>query len=114
MILGARWVQGAVLLATLFVLWSAFTRYQIAAEMADRRVVVEQEASALEARKTALETQVNYLSNERGIEAEMRRQFDIAKEGEKVVVIVDSEVEAPETIPPTASTTKKSWYEFWR
>lgn len=113
-ILSSRIIQGLVLVVTLFVIWSAFERYQIAVQMAERRETMEQEAVALQARKDALETQVNYLSDERGIEAEMRRQFDVAKEGEKVVVIVDEQSPDNKIEPLSTSTPKKSWYEFWR
>ena len=99
---------------TLSVAWSAFTRYQIASEMAERRDQVEQEAEVLRERKDDLESEVQYLSDERGIEAEMRRQFDVAKEGEKVVVIVDDEDGEVEIIPLATSTNNKRWYEFWR
>ncbi len=82
--------------------------------MASRRSALESEAEALKERKTELEKQVDYLSHERGIEAEMRRQFDVALEGEKVVVIVDPE-KSEEIQPLSASTTEKNaWYEFWR
>lgn len=113
-VLASRPVQVFVLLVTLFVLWSAYVRYDIASEMAERRLMVEQEALKLQERKESLETQVNYLSDERGIEAEMRRQFDVAKEGEKVVVIVEDEKSEVETIPLSTSTKESHWYEFWR
>lgn len=113
-LLSSRYVQGLVLAVTLLVLWNAFERYQIASEMYDRRIQMEQEASALKNRKEALQVQVDYLSDERGIEAEMRRQFDVAKEGEKVVVIVDEQSEANNIEPIPTSTPKRSWYEFWR
>jgi cell division protein FtsB len=95
--------------------FSAFGRYQTAVEMGERRLIIEQEAAALEARRDDLMKQVEYLSDDRGIEAEIRRQFDVAREGEKVVVIVESEAEeAPLTIPvDSTSTTEKRWYEFW-
>jgi hypothetical protein len=44
---------------------------------------------ALEARVGSLDEKVNYLENERGIEEELRNRFDVAKEGEKVVVILE-------------------------
>lgn len=114
-ILGSRYIQVLVLLVTLLMIWSAYTRYEIAEEMEARRIVVEQEAAALQARKDALESEVQYLSDERGIEAEMRRQFDVAKDGEQVVVIVEEEEdEGVETIPIAESTNDKRWYEFWR
>lgn len=113
-ILTSRYTQGVLLALTLLVGWSAFTRYQIASEMAERREKMEAEAVTLEERKINLQKQVDYLSNERGIEAEMRRQFDVALEGEQVVVIIDPE--EGEAIQPLSSTTPKTkaWYEFWR
>jgi MinD-like ATPase involved in chromosome partitioning or flagellar assembly len=55
------------------------------------------------------------LSDDRGIEAEMRRQFDVALQGEQVVVIVEPE----QTEINNASSTyeiveEPAWYEFWR
>ncbi len=114
MIIGSRYLQVFVVIITLLVIWSAFKRYQIASEMAERRIQVEREAAALEERKNSLEAEVNYLSNERGIEAEMRRQFDVALEGEKVVVIVEDEPDDIETIPIATSTNEGRWYEFWQ
>jgi cell division protein FtsB len=110
------YTQGVILVIALGVGWSAFVRYEIAMDMAERRVAAEQAAEALEAKKQALEEKVEYLSGERGIEAEMRRQFDVALEGEQVVVIVEEEVEEDQ-IMPLSTTTKeeeKKWYQFWR
>jgi len=100
----------------LMVGWSAYVRYDIAMEMKDRRIQAEQQAAALQARKDALEEEVQYLSNERGIEAEMRRQFDVALEGEQVVVIVEDENDGP-IVEPLSTSTKleePKWYQFWR
>ncbi|MCA9358106.1 septum formation initiator family protein [Candidatus Kaiserbacteria bacterium] len=109
----------AVLLALVFMIaWSAYVRFDIAMEMRDRRVQAELQAAALEARKTELEKQVKYLSSERGIEAEMRRQFDVALPGEQVVVIVEEQDSGPEVLPLSTSTPEESsvrhWYQFWR
>jgi cell division protein FtsB len=60
--------------------------------MAERRVAAEREVAELEARQAVLKEQVEYITSERGIEAEMRRQFDIAREGEQVVIILDEPV----------------------
>ncbi len=113
-VLTSRYTQGFLIVLVLIVGWSAYARYEIAKDMASRRSALESEAEALKERKTELEKQVDYLSHERGIEAEMRRQFDVALEGEKVVVIVDPE-KSEEIQPLSASTTEKNaWYEFWR
>lgn len=115
-LVNSRYTQGFLLVLVFLVGWSAFVRYQIAAEMSDRRELAAQEASLLRSQKDALQEQVEYLSNERGIEAEMRRQFDVALEGEQVVVIVESE-KGPEVLPLSASSEKDekaAWYQFWR
>ena len=44
----------------------------------------------LKIRKDSLEEEINRLNTERGIEEEIRKKFEVAKEGEEVIVIVDS------------------------
>src|SRR3989344_2851144 len=98
-VFGSRVTQGILLLLSFFVLISAYNRYLIAQEMADRREAVESDISALESRKES-------------IEAEVSRQFDIARDGEQVVIILEDETAA--TAPTaTATTTKRAWYKFW-
>ena len=97
--MNSRWTQGVLAVMAFVMLWNAFERYTIADMMSDRREAVEQEAAALETQKEALEAQVQYLRDDRGIEAEMRRQFDISLPGEEVVVILEDE-EATSTIEP--------------
>jgi len=92
-------------------------RFDIAMEMKERREQAELQAAALEARREALAEQVEYLSSERGLEAEMRRQFDVALPGEQVVVIVEDEDNVSEVMPLSTSTSKteeRRWYQFWR
>lgn len=115
-IVNSRYTQAGIAFLALLVGWSAYVRYDIAMEMIDRRQYAEQEAAALEIRRDELKEQVEYLSNERGIEAEMRRQFDVALEGEQVVVILEDEETEPEILPLSTTTEvqKKSWYQFWR
>lgn len=85
---GMHIVLGVLCLA---VASSAYGRYAIARDMAEKRVEAEARVAELEARREALAAQVEYITNERGIEAEMRRQFDIAREGEQVVIILEGE-----------------------
>lgn len=116
-IINSPYTQGVILALVLWVGVSAYVRYDIAMEMFDRRELSEHQTNVLEARKEALEAQVQYLTNERGIEAEMRRQFDVALEGEQVVVIVEDETEGGEIIPLSTSTNNepyKKWYQFWK
>jgi len=102
-----------LVLASLMIV-SAYNRYQIARDMAERRLEVEAEKQRLLDRRSELKDDVEYLSNERGIEAEMRRQFDVAREGEQVVIIVPDETVPIEPLDIATSTPKeRPWYRFW-
>lgn len=112
-VFGSRFTQGIILVVAFFILLSAYNRYLIAREMAERRAAVESEISTLEERREILDTQVQYLSNERGVESEMRRQFDIAREGEQVVIILEDENAAKAEATTTTNQKARSWYRFW-
>ncbi|MEN9920180.1 MAG: hypothetical protein RL538_73 [Candidatus Parcubacteria bacterium] len=108
--------RGILALLVILMGWSAFTRFQIAEDMAGRRGEAVREVEKLKEQKSALEKQVQYLSDDRGIEAEMRRQFDVALTNEQVVVIVEPE-KGSETNVATSTYQEESepaWYEFWR
>ncbi|HMO83118.1 MAG TPA: hypothetical protein PKA42_03030 [Candidatus Paceibacterota bacterium] len=113
-VFGSRITQGVILLITMFILLSAYNRFLIARDMAERRFAVEEEIQALEERRQKLDEEVKYLSNERGVEAEMRRQFDITREGEQLVILLDDNEERvtnteTEIVPPPP----RAWYRFW-
>lgn len=80
-----------ILGACLLLAVSVYERYTIEREMAGRRVGAEAELQALKERKDELSEKVEYLTAEYGVEAEMRKNFDVAKAGERVVIIVDAE-----------------------
>ncbi len=105
------WVLLLVLLGSVLV--SAYDRYLIAREMAGRRAEAEAELAELKARQDDLKAEVDYLSNERGIEAEVRRQFDVAREGEQVVIILGSDESASSTTEATTTPKVRPWYRFW-
>lgn len=92
-----------------------YARYSIEREMAARQLQSETEFQALIDRKKQLEEKVKYLSNDRGIEAEMRRNFDVARAGEKVVIILDKKEEEHKIEPITRTPpADPKWYQFWR
>lgn len=93
---------------------SVHERYQVERDMAARRAEIEDELDALRARKTTLEERVNYLQDDRGIESEIRRHFDVAKEGEQVVIIIDEEENVPATTTTTRLPLPAPWWMFWR
>lgn len=105
-------VIAVLLIVVGFLSVSVFERFQIEREMAARRIAAEAEYQALEARKADLEDKVDYLSGERGIEEEIRKHFDVAKTGEKVIILLGDET--VDTAVPTVIEPSKRWYQFWR
>ncbi len=106
---------GMTIVACLLIV-SAWQRAVIAEQVGERRLQAEREVGELESRQAALAAQVQYLSNDRGIEAEMRRQFDVALPGEQVVVIVEPDVPTAEAAVASATTSDSEaipWYRFW-
>ena len=103
---------GVLGLIILFMISVVYQRYTIEQEMVDRRVEAEAKLKMLEDRRAELEKKVEYLSNERGIEAEMRRNFDVARPGEQVVIILDDE-KKPEIEPLDVKEIERPWYKFW-
>jgi cell division protein FtsB len=94
-----------------FLLVSVYGRYTVAREMSHRREVTETEKQELLERKKILEEKVEYLGGERGLEEEIRTHFDVAKEGEKVIILMGEEKkEAP---PPPPLPPQEPWYKFW-
>ena len=92
-----------------------YDRYSIEQEMIGKRVEAEAKLHDLEVRKADLEKKVQYLSNDRGIEAEMRRNFDVARPGEQVVIILDKDTATTvDPLPKMSDEPKSAWYEFWR
>jgi cell division protein FtsB len=105
------WVLLLVVIVSIFV--SAYDRYLIAKDMAGRRAEAEAELTELKARQTDLQKEVDYLSNERGIEAEVRRQFDVAREGEQVIIILGSDDAGAGVREATTTPNTRPWYRFW-
>jgi len=62
-----------------------------------RSADAERELRELEERETELTDEIKRLSTEHGVEEELRRKYDIVKEGERVIVLVQPEDSEEET-----------------
>ena len=91
---------------------SVYERYVVEREMSGRRIHSEEELQRLEDRKIQLEDRVEYLEGERGIEEEMRKNFDVAREGEQVIILVGEEEIVQEQ--QEREVELAPWYLFWR
>lgn len=108
----------ALLLAlTILLCISAYNRYEIAEETKQKLEAKQAELDSLEARTKTLEAQVHYLKDDRGVEEELRSRFDVAKEGEDVVVLVDEpDKGGNQGATTTQDPPKPSFFErlkFW-
>lgn len=103
----------AVLLLVVFFLGrSVYERFTIERNMAERREEAEAELKQLELRKSSLEEDVRYLEGERGIEEEIRSNFDVARSGEQVVILTGKSEAS--TTPGPAPEPPAPWWQFWR
>lgn len=91
---------------------SVYERYEVEQQMAARRIDVEEELQVRTQRKEDLEAKVKYLEGDRGIEEEIRKHFDVAKEGEQVIILLGDDEEVIEE--KTELVKEKKWYQFWR
>lgn len=92
---------------------SVFQRFGVERDMYARRITAEKEYQEALERKVELEEKVEYLEGERGIEEEIRKHFDVAREGEQVIILMGEEEEELEAIETTSEPEPK-WYLFWR
>lgn len=75
--------------------WSVYTKAQFAEE---NRTRAEQELEKLETREAALQEELLRLETERGLEEEIRQKFDVGREGEQMIVLVDAPDPEPEIV----------------
>lgn len=88
------WVRRAVLIALLVLIlllgmsvWGVYGKYK---EVKERKEELAQALGELEKREIDLKQKVGALDTERGIEGEIRSKFQVAKEGEGVIYLVDN------------------------
>jgi cell division protein FtsB len=96
-------------LITLFVArgaWSMYGKYTEATEKRDKTLA---ELNKLETREADLAHDIARLSSDRGVEAEIRGRYMVAKEGEKVMIIAD----APE-LPSQEGTSLNNDPTLWQ
>lgn len=69
--------------------YATLNAYDREQEARARRTEATDELGRLEARASALTDNINRLEDPRGIEEELRRRYDVGKEGEQVIVFVE-------------------------
>lgn len=114
-------IIGGIFLLGIALSFSVYDRYIVSKEMQQKLDDRYAELERLEERALLLESKVEYLSDERGLEEELRNRFDVAKEGEQVVVLVDSKrnqrATVSESLEDGSREDEKGFWDFiffWR
>lgn len=112
-ILSSRLTIVVLFIASFTLSFAVYDRYVVEQDVRERRHDAELELEELKAHQAELEERVDYLSNEQGLETEIRRHFDVSKEGEQVVVLMGETA----TLTPTVRIEQDTGVEdqgFWR
>lgn len=97
---------------------TVYDRYVVAKEMEGKLEAKRAELEHLKQRAEVLDAKVKYLEDERGIEEELRNRFDVARQGEQVVVLIDpkkTESKEASTVPNKEESEhdeEKSFFSF--
>jgi cell division protein FtsB len=90
--------------------WGAFLKER---DSGRERGEAEDKLSSLEERRDILEDKIKALKTAEGIESEIREQFQVAKPGERMVVVVQEKKPAEEPSEPTSSLTSR-FFDIFR
>ena len=111
-IIYSGWLQiilGIILLALIFPTVKVYKKSRISA---DKSKEIKEEITKLEKRNVELGAEAARLESESGREGEIRKRFDVAKPGEKILVIIDKN---SEDVKINGEDVKAGFfYRLWR
>jgi len=82
--------------------WNVYRKER---ETHEKREQAEMELQEMQSRKEELQAEIDYLRTDRGMEEELRKQFELGKEGEGLIVIVDQPDEQAD-----GTAVKQGWW----
>lgn len=88
---------------------AAWNARQTALNTEANLAAVSSELTDLQVREEALTTELDRLDTERGMEEEIRRKFELGKEGEELVIIVEDKNKTE----PEPQPEQKPWWKWW-
>lgn len=94
----------------LIVIWLSFVVFDMYKKERDTGIKSAEQKeilNELEEREAALQEEIDRLSTQKGIEAEIRSKFEVGKEGEGVIIIVDN----PEEENVLEINSKKTFFQ---
>ncbi len=110
---------------TILMSFSVYNRYTVAGDMRKKLEDKRFELEEMKLRAQTLDAKVQYLENERGVEEELRNRFDVVKEGEQVVILLDrkdtkkyeNSIEIKSKSSQSNEESKKTFFDslkFWQ
>ena len=106
----------ATLVLVLVVLGAAIGVWQVYGKERDSRTLreyAEVEQSELEEQAERLRRDTEKLKTDRGQEEALREQYDVGKQGEGLIVIVEPPTPEPVEVPPTFLEKVQRFFIFW-
>lgn len=97
-------ILGLIVIWLSFVVWSMYEKER---DTRLKRIEQREILNELEGRESSLREEIERLSTERGIEEEVRSKFEVGKDGEEIIIIVDN----PEGANAEKKETEKT---FWQ
>ncbi len=91
---------------------NAWDVYKKSSFASDNKKIAEDDLIALEERESNLVRKIDRLKTDMGVEEEIREKFGFVREGEEVVVIVDSSEEKDENADSGFGTAREWWKKF--
>ncbi len=103
----------ALLILVVFVGLGVWKVYSKERESRDLRTEAEIQEARLKEQADQLEAKTAQLKTERGKEALLRDQYDVGREGEGLIVIVEPPAPEPVVHTPTFMEKVKRFFIFW-
>jgi cell division protein FtsB len=97
----------------LFALWAVVDVFQKEQDSRTLRQQAEAQLHDLEKREIALKARIESLETLRGQEAALRDAYNVGKEGEGVVQIVDKEATSTETVSHDSASFLRKIFWWW-
>ncbi|MFA6273196.1 MAG: hypothetical protein WC673_01750 [Candidatus Paceibacterota bacterium] len=95
----AQWKTAIMIILVIFAGRAAFNIYGRYQDSRASLALIEKELTTIENKKTTLEKTTTALKTEEGIKEEIRQKYQVAQDGEQLIVIIDDEQKKPTETP---------------
>ncbi len=106
MFLYSPWFLAVLGIASLFFLYGALSTMQKSRETAKNKKISEQQFASLQAEDVQLSKDIESLQTDAGLEKVVRSRFNVVKEGEGVILVVDAPVPTVEQVDQSSGFVK--------